>query len=103
MHHDVYCTRNYRAPEIYTEVLKRENVTTAVDIWGLGCIVFEARTNKMLVSGVCGKQVRQSLKDLLERKPFNAPTMLKRRIELAAAEAKFLRRCLEPNPEQRHM
>lgn len=50
-------TLNYRPPEVLLGVAR---YTSAVDMWGLGCILFEMATGSMLLEDV-GNQVEACL------------------------------------------
>lgn len=63
----VYFTRNYRAPEIYTDCLKKiaANVQAKCDIWAVGCILFEMKAGEQFLQGNTSAEVRMSLNSVI--------------------------------------
>ena len=95
--HSVYCTRNYRAPELYMGAPSEVDVTPGADLWSAGCVVFEAKTKGRLVEGETSSEVRINLKRLVK----NGCVGLHSRCQLAGIFHKFIRKCMEHDPKQR--
>jgi serine/threonine protein kinase len=52
LEYSTYCSEPYRPPEIWcaaSDHMLRRALSPAVDVWGLGCVVFEALTGKTLM------------------------------------------------------
>lgn len=45
--YDAYCTSLYRPPELWCRPIPEREVTTAVDHWGFGCVIFQIITWSM--------------------------------------------------------
>lgn len=100
-----YCTRNYRCPEIYVndaEVM-RLGLGAAVDVWSMGCTLFELRSTVRLIDGAGPREVQSSLKQYIGgfSGPFGSNSYATRRLSLAGSWAKFLRRAVTPRVSQR--
>ena len=92
-----YCTRNYRPPELWKPDVQLGDVCWAVDVWSVGCTVFEVATNRFLVNGTDSKEVAAHLQALLRVNPFT-PTEMWHRVKLAASLSNIVRDAVHRTP-----
>ena len=94
---DIASTPYYRAPEIYTQ-----NYNKKIDIWALGTILYELKTNKILLSSLdnnINKSILHTIYNILPNECYPNDDIIKRDKNFFKKEIKKLKFEIEKNDE----